>query len=165
MLVGDVPFPTWRWHTSVCVVAKSSHRFRGRYMQGGANELKTVDSGAAVNMHLAASLFVLQCQADVASESAVRGESPSRRTLSPPSASSPPGSTSDPKQGSRKDVEDGNSATSPCRIQRSLACVVEGAARTSVVATELSNAPMVDLVAGILDAEAIRLREEGMGGM
>lgn len=113
-------------------------------------------------MHLAASLLVLR-QTRAAAESAPFAESPARNISSLPSAVSPSDLTQSPKQGSMEDPADGANATSGGHDQMSLACIVDGAARASVVATELSDAPMVNLVAGVLDAEATLLREEAMG--
>lgn len=46
-----------------------------------------------------------------------------------------------------------------------MAGVVDGAARASVIAIERSNAPVVDLVAGVLDAGEVRAREARMAGI
>lgn len=49
--------------------------------------------------------------------------------------------------------------------KEALAGVVDAAARASVIAIECSSAPMVDLVAGVLDAREVRAREAGMAGI
>lgn len=132
-------------------------------MQGGPNGQKRINNGAAINMHLAASLFTLR-QTDAAGESALHAGSPSRgNTSSPPSAGSPSDVNPSSEQGFKEDAADGTNATQMSQHQKSVACAVNGAARASVVATELSDAPMVDLVAGMLDAEATHLREAKMG--
>eukprot|EP00903_Cladosiphon_okamuranus_P016193 g14943.t2 len=133
-----------------------------RYMQGGANGRKVIDNGAAINMHLAASLFVL-CQADAAVESTVSAETPSRNTFSPPSASSPSDFSQAQERWPKEDAGDGTNPTLPIQHKEMLAYVVDEAVRASVVATELSDAPMVDHVAGVLDAEAAHLRKERIG--
>lgn len=129
-------------------------------MQAGANGQKVIDHGAAINMHLAASLFVLR-PSGAAGESSLPAEPQSRSTFfSLPSAGS---SSEFQKQRPKEGAADGANAALTRQTQKSLACVIDGAARASVVATELSNAPIVDLVAGVLDAEQTCLREEGVG--
>lgn len=125
----------------------------------GANGQKAIDNGAAINMHLAANLFVL-CHTGAASESTLCAETPSRNTFRPPSGGSRADFSPSPKQGSKEDVADGTNAIQTHHYHKSLACDVDRAARASVVTTELGNVPMVDLVAGVLDAEATRLREQ-----
>lgn len=49
--------------------------------------------------------------------------------------------------------------------KEAVAGVVDGAARESVIAIECSNAPMVDLVAGVLDAREVRAREAEVAGI
>lgn len=160
----------YRWHMIKCLCLPCRCQcfppVRCSYMQGGATRQKVVDNGAAINMHLAASLFVLR-QTSAAGESAPSAaESPSRNTASPPPATATPSDPlQSPRSGPREDAGSRTNATLMRHNQKSLSCVVGGATRASIVATELSNAPMVDLVAGVLDAEATRLREEGMENM
>lgn len=131
-------------------------------MQGVEDGKKAIDNGAAINMHLAASLFVL-CQKGATGESVLSTEAPSRNTFSPPSASPTSDFSQAQKQGPKEDAVDETNPSLPRQHKEMLACFVDGAARASVVATEVSDAPMVDLVAGVLDAEATCLREEKMG--
>lgn len=131
-------------------------------MQGRANGQEATDNGAAINMHLAASLFILHQRRSAGhSAPAPPADSPPRNPFSPPSAGWPSDFSQSPKQGNKEDAAGGTIAMRQHQVP--LACVVDEAARASVIATELSNAPMVNLVAGVLDAEATRLREEGMG--
>jgi len=101
-------------------------------------------TGAAINMHLAASMFVLH-QAGAA------------------------GGVASPAS---KVATDRDDPASKHQAVKSLAGVVDetvravdGAAQASVLAKELSNAPAVNLVAGVLDAEEVHVREAEMVGV
>ncbi|CAM9205188.1 unnamed protein product [Ectocarpus sp. 12 AP-2014] len=127
-----------------------------RYMEAEANG-QGVD-GAAVNMHLAASLIVLQ-QAGACGGAAL------------PTAPSPlylkalAGNRNNlPNSGPTQDTAGGDVAASLRRQRKQVDCVVDAAARASAVATGLTNASVVDLVASVLDSEATHAREARLVG-
>lgn len=110
--------------------------------------------GAAVNMHLAASLIVLQQAGACGGAALPTGPSPLY-----PKALAGNRNNSGPKQ----DTASGESAASR-RQREQVDRVVDAAARASAVATGLTNAPVVDLVAGVLDSEATHAREARLVG-
>lgn len=133
---------------------------RFRYIEGEAHGQKSADAGAAINMHLAALLALRQTGA--AGQAAL---SATGSRYSSTLAGSSSDSTQSPRLGSKENAVSGDNAASMRLKKQALAGVVDGAARASVVAIERSNAPMVDLVAGVLDAEEVRVREAGMAGI
>lgn len=142
---------------------------RCRLIERDANGQRAFSAGAAINMHLAASL-VVQLGADAPGGSAPNASSSSpsaphggggRRyngaSTNAPSALSQ-ASDHEPKQ----DSVDGPNAVSTSQVERQLIRMVDGAARASVVNTELTNLSVVDLVAGVVDADEMGAREVGL---
>ncbi|CAM9120215.1 unnamed protein product, partial [Ectocarpus sp. 13 AM-2016] len=127
-----------------------------RYIEAEADG-QGVD-GAAVNMHLAASLIVLQ-QAGACGGAALTTAS----SLLYPKALA--GNRNiPPNSGPKQDTVGGDVAASIRRQRKQVDRVVDAAARASTVATGLSNATVVDLVAGVLDSEATHAREARLVG-
>lgn len=130
---------------------------RCRYIEAEANGQRV--DGAAVNMHLAASLFVLQ-QGGACGGAAV----PTASSPLYPKASA--GNRTNPTNpGPDQDTTGGEIAASIRRQRIYVDRVVDAAARASAVATGLTNAPVVDLVAGVLDSEATHAREARLVGV
>ncbi|CAM9710801.1 unnamed protein product, partial [Scytosiphon promiscuus] len=141
----------------------------GRLIEREASGQTTFSVGAAINMHLAASLTVL-LGAD-----ATGASTPNSPVWSPPgpkdvgvrrnnrsSASAPSGPSQSPDHGTNRDSVEGHNVTPSSQIQEHLTRVADGAARASAVSTELANFSVVDLVAGVLDADGMRAREVGL---
>lgn len=78
------------------------------------------------------------------------------------SASAPSSSSQPPDPESKQDNVDGPHAGLSFTTQQHFVRLADGAARASVVSTELTNSPVVDLVAGVLDAKETGAREVGL---
>lgn len=102
--------------------------------------------GAAINMHLAASMFVVH-QAGAAGGAGF----PALKEVASEDTENP---------GSKRQTE-----KSLAGVVDLIFRAVDGAAQASVIATELSNVPVVNLVAGMLDAEEVHAREAEMAGV
>lgn len=125
------------------------------------------DSGAAINMHLAASLAVQQIsptpvaeiQPDIETTGGAGADTPRvaiHRYGGPASGSPAPPRAYNNIGGRTSDVRGSDGSSLTKLIDRAVDCAIRG----SVMATELNSAPAVHLVAGFLDAESIRAREE-----
>lgn len=139
-----------------------------RYIGKETSARSTIDAGAAANMHLAAILALRQLSPPSVRDSSYtnpggidllssafkpafnRGTSGGAAALAfPQSAAS-----------NHEAAADLSTPHDKLLVVRA----VEGATRASVVATELSNAPVVELVARLLDAEATQTREATLVG-
>ena len=140
-------------------------------MEADANGQKVINMpGATINMHLAASIYVL-LQTGAAGGSTFPAES-SPGNMSSPSRGVASNVTQSLLSGFKEATMDGNDVTSKRqstksvgRVMDGLVHAVDGAVRASVVATELRSAPTVDLVARVLDEEDVRVREARMASV
>jgi len=117
-----------------------------RIVEADANGQQAINmTGAAINMHLAASMFVLH------QPGAAGGvDSPAFKEIA---------SDRDDPASKRQTVK------SLAGVVDGIVRAVDGAAQASVIAKELSNVPAVNLVAGVLDAEEVHVREAEMVGV
>lgn len=124
------------------------------------------DAGAAISMHLAASLAVQQIsptrvteiEPDIETTVGAGAGTPRvaiHRYGGPASGSPALAGACNTIGGRTSDVRGSDGSALTKLVDRAVDCAIRG----SVMATELSSAPAVHLVAGFLDAESIRARE------
>ena len=118
-------------------------------------------------MHLAANLALEQASlnpVDNISITGAGGTSPSRADADfcGNSQRPEPGAFPPPKG---SDSHTASSIAARSSTYQSFSRIVRGAIRESVTATEIGNAPIVDLAIGLLDAKAVRAREENLASV
>lgn len=124
-----------------------------RYVQRGENNEQATGEGAAINFHLAASLALQQSlTAPVAEASCVDADG---ADLFITRARAPHKSPV---------LKQDAAFAAPSAAKERLVDWVDGAVRQSVIATELSNTPVVGIVTGLLDTEATQTRERVLAG-
>lgn len=139
-----------------------------RFIEREANgENAVMGAGVTINMHLAAALALEQIYPTPATTIPHPGAIGTEAASSPMKVAANKHSSASGAVGPRAPVATNAhmaSTASPAQNEL-LVRVVDGAIRESVVVTELSNSPVVNLVSGFLDAEAIRAREQLLAGV